>query len=96
MGRGNFVEIQREEFPALCLKKTVCSLSFTLFFGSSIHSYIQSPFNPAPTISYSGHSSLLLLSAHLLLKVGIILSIPDPTPPSPAPSAVLSPIHAVW
>lgn len=32
-------------------KKTVGFLSLTLFFGSSIHSYIQWPFNPPPTFS---------------------------------------------
>lgn len=40
-----------EEIQAPYLKKTVCLLAFVLFFGSSIHSYVQWPFNPPLTFS---------------------------------------------
>lgn len=92
--KGDLRGVERK-YLALYPKKTVCSLSLILFFGSSIHSRVWWLFNPPPTFSVT--QDILwsfCLSAHLPLEVDIILPRPDPALSFPG-SIFLSPIFAV-
>ena len=79
------------------LTKTVGFLSLTLF-ESSIHPYVQWPFNLPPNFLLVIQDILpwsFCLSAHLPLEIDTVLSIPDPVLSLPGSSVSFCPVLAV-